>query len=262
MDNILVSFGSQEYGQLGDGNEKVDIGPPFKIPEFSNIIDIAAGLDHSLALNSSGEVYGWGFNREGQLGLGQDSTDLSVPTKVNGINNHIVRVYCGLDNSFALTDTGEYYAWGSGEMYQLGNNECDIKLVPQKCSIKNERIIDLAPGGVSTIALTESGNLYSWGNGDSGKLGHGDETPQQKPKKIAFFSDNGIKIKAISGKGAHHIALSTDGDLYSWGLGLDGRLGNGESDNIFLPTKINFFKDKKIHLFCCGLDHSLVVTEE
>jgi len=81
-------------------------------------------------------------------------------------------------------------------------------------------------------------------------------------KKIAYFSDHQIKIKSISGKGAHHLALSDDGNLYSWGLGLDGRLGDGQSDNIFLPNKLEFFKNKKIHHICCALDHSMVVTEE
>jgi len=84
------------------------------------VVDIACGQQHSLAVTDNGEVYGWGLNVFGQLGLG-DTKDRLVPAQLTGLKDHfITSVACGSEHSIALTDQGKVFTWGSSEYGQQG----------------------------------------------------------------------------------------------------------------------------------------------
>lgn len=99
----------------------------------------------------------------------------------------------------------------------------------------------MALGEYHTAALTEDGSIYTWGYGgkatffnwmvtqEVGGLGHGDKTHHFNPKKVEFFEKNGIKVKSVHAGLYHTIALTKDGDLYSWGRGVYGVLGNASN---------------------------------
>jgi len=253
-----------EFGQLGDGViDKRARDLPQRVESLfgTPIIDIACGLDHSIALTADGDVLTWGYNREGQLGLGQDEEDVSIPTRVSGIKKKIKRVYAGLDFCIALTEDGDYYAWGFGEKWQLGNKERDIKLRPVLCGLPEEKIIDFALGGASVIAISEVGHVYSWGDGSNGRLGHGDEETVPWAKLIDSLALLEAPVVKVAGKGGHHLALTSAGEVYSWGLGRSGRLGQGGDDDFFQPTLIKALAGKKAVQIAAGMDHSLVVVE-
>ena len=109
------------------------------------------------------------------------------------------------------------------------------------------KVVDVALGEYHTMALTEDGNVWTWGYAgkegyfnwmytqETGALGHGNKEPMFVPKKVQFFEDNDIKIKSISAGLYHCNALSTKDKFYSWGRGLYGVLGNGSNAHSLVP---------------------------
>lgn len=110
------------------------------------------------------------------------------------------------------------------------------------------KVVDVALGEYHSYALTDDGNVWTWGYAgkkgvfnwmytqEIGALGHGDKEPQFFPKKVSFFEENGLKVKSISSGLYHCNALTTEGELYSWGRGLYGVLGNGSNSHALEPT--------------------------
>lgn len=260
----VFSFGYQEFGQLGNGVISKNIEElPTRIDRLlkHKLTDVACGLDHTLVLTENGDVHAWGFNQEGQCG-DDSATDLDIPTPVKGLTKKVTRVFAGLDYSMAVTEDGDFFTWGAGEGLQMANGEKDIKLKPVLSGIPNEKITDMACSGASVVALTESNAVYSWGVGMTGRLGHGDEEDSPFPRRIAFFDNLNKRIVQISGRGGNYLALADDGSLYSWGLGLGGRLGNSDELNQYTPNLVSFFRGRKIICIGTGIDHSIVVVQE
>lgn len=147
------------------------------------------------------------------------------------------------------------YLFGSGNWGVLGQgNENDAKFNnPQLVDYftkKGLKVKDVALGEYHSVVLTEDGNVYTWGYGgkvgmfnwmytqEVGALGHGDKKPHFTPKKVDFFEKQGLKVREVHAGLYHTIAITTDGELYTWGRGLYGVLGNG-SNQYSLEPELN-----------------------
>jgi alpha-tubulin suppressor-like RCC1 family protein len=178
----------------------------------------------------------------------------NTPTKVEfyeGLNPKYV--YLGPRHSAVVTDNGELYTFGSGNWGVLGHgNENSVaadKPKPVEYFKKNNiKIKKVSMGDFHTVALSEKGEVYTWGYGgrkgflnlffvESGALGHGDRNHTFIPKKIKYFSDNDIKINDIACGTRHCVALAENGDVYTWGRGEYGLLGNGSNSDKLIPMK-------------------------
>ena len=103
-----------------------------------------------------------------------------------------------------------------------------------------QRVVAVSAGVSHSIARIADGNVWIWGYGGSGRLGHGDEQEQLLPKKIEAFA--GRCVVAVSAGGAHSFAITADGAVLTWGKGEDGSLGHGEDlSNQLLPKKIEMW---------------------
>eukprot|EP01038_Epipyxis_sp_PR26KG_P012214 gene12214-16363_t len=132
-----------------------------------------------------------------------------------------------------------------------------------KCieSLNEEVIVDICSSKYHSLALTETGKVYSWGHGKSGKLGHGDEFLQPEPKLISSLSK--LIISKICVAENHSLALSKAGEVFSWGSDRYGQLGHGGSDGgkiVLVPTKIEFFNRVTVKGIASGESHSLCFT--
>ncbi|XP_057856475.2 RCC1 domain-containing protein RUG3, mitochondrial [Cryptomeria japonica] len=247
--------------------------PPLSSPSSSSTslrtssdvveLGISCGLFHS-ALLVDGKLYVWGKGDGGRLGLGTEDTKYR-PT-LNPNLERIRSVALGGLHSTALTDKGELFTWGYGGFGALGHSVHHRELLPKQ--VRNQwdgRILYLATSGVHTAAITESGELYTWGRDEGeGRLGLGseggpDEGVLATPTKVKALP---VPISAISCGGFFTLALTSSGELWSWGGNSNYELGRGNKGNDWRPRPIRSLEGVRIIQIASGGYHSLALTDD
>ncbi|XP_028645043.1 E3 ubiquitin-protein ligase HERC2, partial [Grammomys surdaster] len=234
-----------------------------------NIVKIAAHSDghHYLALAATGEVYSWGCGDGGRLGHG-DTVPLEEPKVISAFSGkqagkHVVHIACGSTYSAAITAEGELYTWGRGNYGRLGHGSSEDEAIPMLVAgLKGLKVIDVAcgSGDAQTLAVTENGQVWSWGDGDYGKLGRGGSDGCKTPKLIEKLQDlDVIKVRCGS---QFSIALTKDGQVYSWGKGDNQRLGHGTEEHVRYPKLLEGLQGKKVIDVAAGSTHCLALTED
>jgi Regulator of chromosome condensation (RCC1) repeat len=173
------SWGDDGSRQLGNGapndgnfvNMPVQVGPVGS--QLTNIIAVAGGTSHSLALRTNGIVLAWGSDSQGQLGDGapNDGGTSNVPVSVSGLTN-VVAIAAGGQHSLALKRDGTVWAWGNDGSRQLGNgapndgasSNVPVQVVGVGGSGSLASIIAIAAGGSHSLALRSNGTVVSWGD--------------------------------------------------------------------------------------------------
>ncbi len=229
----FCSFGSNKNGCLGLGH-KSSIETPTVVHELCNkkIVDVCDGFEHVIARTENGEVYSWGHNNYGQLGIGSQNNEFKPKLIAEFNETFIVDIKSGKWSSMALTKMGEVYAWG-----QIGLSEGEFQLNPIKINgFGQEFAVAIACGRSHFMALTKSERVFSWGSNTSGQLGFEMET--NTPKIIVFESE--VLITKISCGQSHSLLLSTDGDIYGFGSNSKGQIGNLSVEN--LTYEVEYFQ--------------------
>ena len=175
------------------GNETIDITSEANLFEGKTISQISAGSDHSLALDSEGQIYAWGYNYYGQLGNG-DTTDSNTPVKVDtsGVlaGKTITQISAGSDHSLALDSEGQIYAWGYNYYGQLGNGDTTDSNTPVKVDtsgvLAGKTITQISAGFFHSLALDSEGQIYAWGANYNGQLGNGTTITSNTPVQTNF----------------------------------------------------------------------------
>jgi alpha-tubulin suppressor-like RCC1 family protein len=240
-DGQVLSWGLDDSGQLGDGM----VGPlsnptPSVVPGASNIVAIAAGNQHSLALKADGTLLSWGLDDSGQLGDGMVGP-LSNPTPsvVLGASN-IIAIAAGGFHSLALKSDGTILSWGNGGLGQLGNGAATGGFNPTPSAvIEASNIVAIAAGNQHSLALKADGTILSWGYNLEGQLGHGYYDDFIRPIANPFPSavNNASNIVAIAAGDNHSLALTSDGTTLSWGGGYYQGQGTTGGNN-FTPSAV------------------------
>ncbi|XP_040855916.1 X-linked retinitis pigmentosa GTPase regulator isoform X2 [Ochotona curzoniae] len=257
--NVYAAGGNND-GQLGLGDtEERNI---FHLISYftsqHKIKQLSAGSNTSAALTENGELYMWGDNSEGQIGL-KNITNVCVPHQVT-IGKPISWISCGYYHSAFVTMDGELYTFGECENGKLGLPE-ELLInhkTPQLVAGIPEKVLQVACGGGHTVVLTET-TVYTFGQGQFGQLGLGTFTFEtSKPKAIEYVKDH--KISSVS-CGENHTALITElGRMYTFGDGRYGKLGLGLENftNQFTPTLCCDFLRFMIQLVACGGCHMVI----
>ncbi|MBN2051560.1 MAG: hypothetical protein JW760_14000 [Spirochaetales bacterium] len=191
----LWAWGNNPHGELGLG-DNTDRLSPVEISGFgsSPILRIECGLEHTLALDEAEYLWVWGRNYNGQLGLG-DNDDHYTPDEITSFDAPVVDIACGPYHSLALDLNGVLWAWGSNNYGQLGDGTTVDRNMPVQVDSSvfgNLAVTALAAGDCFSVAVTEDGCLWGWGNDCSLGLGSGDaiSTPIQLtgPENIQSLS--------------------------------------------------------------------------
>ena len=132
--------------------------------------------------------------------------------------------------------------------------------------LSDKTIAKVVCGESHTLALTDNGDVYSWGRGYEGQLGIRKSIETVSiPKYIdTLFRKRVVDIACGS---RHSMAIDENGDLYTWGEGRCGQLGRGKERSTIYPTKVEFFDDEnnpmqvKIKVASAGVGHSACITE-
>jgi alpha-tubulin suppressor-like RCC1 family protein len=235
----IYAFGRDVDGQVGvppsQATDQAVVTPALvSLPGATGpAVQAAAGTDQSLVLTSSGQVFAFGSNRYGQLGvaegLGQlGGVDTPQLVTIAAADGPVTQVAAGDQTSYALTSTGQVFAWGSNEYGQLGTSIDDgtsyfyPDATPHQVGFPGENgpVVQIAATAGSALALTSSGQLYGWGNNDNGDVGTatnlGNQNPNPTPVNIAMPSGTG-PIASIAAGNNEVAAVTSQGQLYAWG---------------------------------------------
>lgn len=229
---VAYCWGAGQFGFLGNGEPGFRLVPT-PVAGGLAFASISAGAIHSCALTTDGHAYCWGWNASGRLGIGPEPEIQSTPAAVVG-GLLFTAVEAGGTHSCALTTAGKAYCWGHGANGQLGNGDVANSAVPVAVS-GARTFASISVGGFHSCAIHLHGRAYCWGNGEVGQLGYG-STPVTRSTPAIVSGDR--KFAVISAGEFHTCALTTAGRAYCWGLGLDGRLGNGSTSNRKTPVAV------------------------
>ncbi len=173
------AWGSNQYGQLGDGTTNASFQAPVQVQNFAGIAAVAAGVWHSVALKSDGTVWAWGSNLAGELGNGTGFFEGATPApgQVIGLSG-MTEVAAGGYQSFAIRNDGTLWAWGWNYFGQFGNGTTGWALIPVQVQ---SSIKAVAPGYAHSLFLKQDETVWAAGWNQNGQLGDGTNTDRTVP---------------------------------------------------------------------------------
>eukprot|EP00824_Muranothrix_gubernata_P023399 TRINITY_DN6230_c0_g1_i1.p1 TRINITY_DN6230_c0_g1~~TRINITY_DN6230_c0_g1_i1.p1 ORF type:complete len:915 (-),score=216.02 TRINITY_DN6230_c0_g1_i1:947-3691(-) len=175
-------------------------------------------------------VFTWGSNEFGNLGLGDARVKVQkFPAAVVELEGLFVRqVVCGKYHSAVLTDAGKLFTWGYGEYGQLGHGTFENRDAPtQVRALEGITILQASCGTNHSACVDDKGQLYTWGAGEDGQLGHGERKRLSTPKRVEAFLQKGLMIRWVSCGLSHTAGVTIRGELFTWGKNSYGKLGYG-----------------------------------
>uniref|UniRef100_A0A182JTG2 HECT domain-containing protein n=1 Tax=Anopheles christyi TaxID=43041 RepID=A0A182JTG2_9DIPT len=234
----VFSWGSNAVGQLGHDTENGRQTTPRMIKAIGakHVVQIASGQYHCMALTNNGELYAWGSNSYGQLGIGTTSEKVSMPTLIQSLTGvPIAFIACGGNHSFAVSKSGAIFGWGKNTFGQLGLNDQNSRCYPtQLRTLRSLGVRYISCGDDFSVFLTNEGGVFTCGAGTFGQLGHGTCSNEIVPRKV--FELMGSKITQIACGRRHTLAfVPSRGKIYGFGLGGVGQLGIGMVGNHNTP---------------------------
>ena len=238
------------------------------------LVALSAGVDFTVALDSTGRVFGWGVNSSGQLGNGNRNPARDpVALDVSGVlaGKSVAAVASGAYHSLAITSDGLLVGWGEDSVSQLGDGGQFIqRLSPVRVStngaIAGLRFKSVAAGEYHSLALSTSGRVYSWGKNQFGQLGTGDILDQRLPVAVNTGGVLSNKtIVAIAAGLSFSLALADTGELFAWGDNEFGQLGDGtlsERHSPVLVGQTGALAGKRVTAMTTGAAHALALTSD
>lgn len=196
-----------KYGVLGHGDKKSRETPePIAALDGAQIVQVAAGGHHAMALAANGVVYAWGNGDSGALGVG-DKRGRTVPTALDAAlfgGEHVTAIATGTHHSMALTASGHVYTWGRGYGGVLGHGDAKDVEAPKRVTALEERVDEVAAGSTHCLARV-GGAVCSWGRGSRGCLGHGTEEDAHAPRLVEGLKE--YSARGLCASGAFSMAL-------------------------------------------------------
>jgi RCC1 and BTB domain-containing protein len=241
----VYALGSNSNGCLGVGDSQSSLQPR-KVEALSKkgVVHLAYGSGpHVLALTSEGELYSWGHNGYGQLGLGTSITtgQGTIPRRLCGDFSgvRIVSVACGGHHTIAVTATGKVYSWGYNNCGQLGTGGTVNHTAPCRVdggALEGVASVSASCGHACSFTISQQGELFSWGYNGNGQLGIGSNSSQSLPCRLKL-PEHTLIGQVVCGH-SHTMCLSDEGGLYSWGSNTYGQLGTGSKTNTNIPGHV------------------------
>ncbi|KAK7491466.1 hypothetical protein BaRGS_00017295 [Batillaria attramentaria] len=244
----LYSWGNNTFYQLGrQTSDKISPHPGLVQTELTTgvrMVAVAAGLRHALALSEDGSVYGWGQNKRGQVGLAASrdgKQEAKIPRPDLPVGVRPVQIAAGANHSGFLTDSGSVYMWGCNRFGQTSQDPSQTTQLTDPCCIpasvfSGVQVRHIACGWTHNLAVSALDQVYSWGRADYGQLGRScDQSCDPTPKVVERLG----KVHAVACGSEHNLAVTDDGNLYSWGWNEHGMCGTGNESNVPLPVQVS-----------------------
>jgi alpha-tubulin suppressor-like RCC1 family protein len=240
LNGTVASHGNGEWGQLGVAVPNSNVAPeiavskPRLVTRSSRNADpyvrLRAGFAYTAALTGRGDVCLWGNNNHGQCSVGSAVTDanakLFTPVKISLKATPLIDIACGSFFTVALTANRAVIAWGVLSMLGIGTEAEALTAIPEA------RRFPAASRTNTTITTT--------------------------PVRITTLDKRSI-IGVAAGQW-HAAAVSAAGVLYTWGVGHQGRLGHGSTEQVFQPKAVDALRNVKVVKVACGSFHTAAMV--
>ncbi|OQR83470.1 regulator of chromosome condensation (RCC1)-like protein [Achlya hypogyna] len=231
----------------------------------SRIVAVACGAQHAAAISQLGEVvpllYTWGSGEDGRLGHG-DIRDRAIPRKVMSLlSQRVVGASCGGAHTAVVTAGQGLYTFGRGKNGRLGlGPDVAFKMTPEAVPVAADWTT-VCCGWNFTVALTQAGRVYCWGKQGEGQCGLG-YVNQDQSAPVLLEALAPYEIVQVASGYTHTLALSVNGDVFSWGLGEYGQLGKGSPVPEVVDTSHCIGPPDAVTSVYCGAFHSIATTAQ
>ena len=269
-DNSLVCWGSDYYGQLGDGGTNTDrpyvaTYLPVDLGTDRTALAVAAGHSHTCAILDDGSLKCWGDNSHGQLGDGS-TTDRTSPVQVDlGSGNTAVAISAGHSHTCAILQDGTLKCWGQDNNGQVGDGGTNSdQSSPVTINLGSSRTADSVSAGIyHTCAVLDDGSIKCWGLNNEGQLGDGSTTTRTTPVSVNL--DAG-KIAFAVAAGMHHTCALVDSHVECWGINDQYQLKLYSTPSQSNPVTIGSYNwhgedFSKLRAISAGYNHTCVVSD-
>lgn len=260
------------------------------------VCHMACGHNFSLAVatHQTSMLFSWGLNANGELGLGSATSNpepqlvTALPMQMHGEVVSVLTVSCGKHHAALVTSQAKLFTWGNNKYGQLGHGDYTNRLEPQEVHFalatvsSNQRALRLrhmilerggtnvthaACGAFHTLFVTHQQNILAMGYNQAGQLGIGHRLQQHKswrscmPIAVEALRDRSI-LDVAAGQN-HSACVLSNGAVYMWGCGDDGRLGVGRCDCEIRPTLVRSLQQSgvKVRNVRCGARHTAVLSD-
>jgi len=224
------------------------------------VVGAAAGDHHTAVWTDDGELFTFGAGGSGRLGHGGLQREL-VPRLVAALTeNQVIGAAAGSTHTVVWTEAGELFTFGYGVYGNLGHGGEHDELVPKLVeALTEKKVIGASAADTHTVVWTEAGELFTFGWGDSGKLGHGGEQHESVPRLVEALA--GKKVIGASAGYSHTVVWTDEGELFTFGDGKYGELGHGGQQNEVVPRLVEALAGKKVVGAAAGVLYTVVWTE-
>jgi len=282
-DGAVLAWGANQSGQLGNGGFNSNMVPnqsPVEVVDpaggiLKNVVAVAGGTEHTLAVKSDGTVWAWGSNQLGKLGSNKTTSYNQMmgvtivetcgsfmcylrPVQVSGLSWAMSAVAAGLHHSLAIRKSdGAVFGWGWNEYSQLGDGGAMNSTTPVQVAGANGSgyltgVTAIAAGSRHSVALRQDATVWAWGSNQFGQLGAGVifycppttlTTPcSGAPVRNQNFDASGVLSKwpmSIAAGGEHTLVRSMDGSVRGFGLNDEGELGVASPTSYQTPLPVS-----------------------
>ncbi|XP_074282301.1 uncharacterized protein LOC141606856 [Silene latifolia] len=270
----IYSWGSGTNYQLGTGNAHIQKLPcKLDALQGSYIKLIAASKFHSVAVTARGELYTWGFGRGGRLGhpefdIHSGQAAVITPRQVVlGLGSRRVKaVAAAKHHTVVATENGEVFTWGSNREGQLGYASVDTQPTPRRVSSLKAKIVAVAAANKHTAAVSDAGEVFTWGCNKEGQLGYGtsNSSSNNTPRLIECLK--GKFFTGVATAKNHTVVLGADGEVFTWGHRLVTPRRVLVSRNLKKNGNalMKFHRMEKLHIVevAAGMVHSVALTDD
>ena len=192
---------------------------------------VVCGGEFTVALRSDSTLWAWGFNGNGQLGIGNLSTQ-QLPVQI-GNNHNWKDIVAGGLHCLAIKTDGTLWAWGLNGNGQLGNATNANNSSPIQIG-SADNWGKISAGQVYSASIKTNGTLWCWGQNYYGQLGNGSTADKNIPTQVGTDTN----WKEVSCGGLHTLAIKLNGTLWAWGFNGDGQMGDSSLINTSIPKQI------------------------